>query len=126
VLDGVAKATASVRIVNQAVLAAALAVARVRLGFADPGSGAPPAAARQIPFERMDLATLIRRGYVQRIALNNGEIEKLFVGSDGAGSDEEALRNPDQLFVEIHVAYLNAPNIGRNLLGDAAWDSGLC
>ncbi|MDP3514321.1 MAG: 4Fe-4S binding protein, partial [Sulfuritalea sp.] len=28
---------------------------------------------------------------------------------------------PDDLFVEVHVAYLNAPNIGRNLLGDAAW-----
>ena len=122
VLDGVAKATASVRIVNQSVLASSLAVARVRLGFADPGSGAPPAVGKTLPFERLDLATLVRRGYVQRITLSNGDIETLFAGSEGAGSDEEALRNPDQVFVEIHVAYLNAPNIGRNLLGDAAWE----
>ena len=121
VLDGVAKATASVRIVNQSVIAAALAVARVRLGFADPGSGAPPAVVKPRPFERMDLATLIRRGYVQRMSFSNADIEKLFAGTEAAGSDEEALQKPDDSYVEIYVAYLNAPNIGQNLLGDAAW-----
>ncbi|MDP1613281.1 MAG: 4Fe-4S binding protein [Sulfuritalea sp.] len=122
VLDGVTKATASVRIVNQSVLAAALAVARVRLGFADPGSGAPAAVVKALPFERMDLAALIRRGYVQRIAPSNAEIEKLFADSEGAGADELASSKPDEAYVEIHVAYLNAPIIGRNLLGDAAWE----
>ena len=122
VLDGVAKATASVRIVNQSVLAAALAVARVRLGFADPGNGAPAAIVKDLPFERMDLATLVRRGYVQRMSLSNAEIEKLFAGSEGAGTDEEALAKPGDSYVEVYVAYLNAPNIGRNLLGDIAWE----
>jgi NosR/NirI family nitrous oxide reductase transcriptional regulator len=122
VLDGVTKATASVRIVNQSVLAAGLAVARVRLGFADPGSGAPPAVVKPLPFERMDLATLIQRGYVQRLSVSNAEIEKLFAGSEGAGTDEESLKKPDEIFVEILVAHLNAPNIGRNLLGDANWE----
>ena len=121
VLDGVAKATASVRIVNQSVLAASLAVARIRLGFADPGSGAPHAVVKPLPFEPMDLATLIRRGYVQRMAFSNAEIEKLFAGTEAAGSDEEALQKPDEAYVEVYVAYLNAPNIGQNLLGDAAW-----
>ncbi|MDZ4255020.1 MAG: 4Fe-4S binding protein [Sulfuritalea sp.] len=121
VLDGVAKATASVRIVNQSVLAAALAVARARLGFADPGSGAPPAVVKPLPFEPMDFATLVKRGHVQRLSLSNADVEKLFAGSEGAGSDEQALSKPEELFVEVYVAYLNAPNIGRNLLGDAAW-----
>jgi NosR/NirI family nitrous oxide reductase transcriptional regulator len=122
VLDGVTKATASVRIVNQSVLAAGLAVARVRLGFADPGSGAPPAVVKPLPFERMDLATLIQRGYVQRLSVGNAEIEKLFAGSEGAETDEESLKKPAELYVEIFVAHLNAPNIGRNLLGDANWE----
>lgn len=121
VLDGVTKATASVRIVNQSVLAASLAVARAHLGFADPGSGAPAAAPKPQPFEAMDLAALIRRGYVQRLSLSNADVEKLFAGSEGAGSDEQALSRPGELFVEVYVAYLNAPGIGRNLLGDAAW-----
>ncbi|OHC65257.1 MAG: 4Fe-4S binding protein [Rhodocyclales bacterium GWA2_65_19] len=120
-LDGVTKATASVRIVNQSVLAAALAVARVRLGFADAGSGAPPARLKPQPFERLDFAALLKRGYVQRLALSNAEVEQLFADSEGAAADEEGLRQPGELFVEIYVAYLNAPNIGRNLLGDDAW-----
>jgi transcriptional regulator of nitric oxide reductase len=122
VLDGVTKATASVRIVNQSVLAAALAVARSRLGFADAGDGAPPAVVKALPFERMDLATLLQRGYVQRIAFRNADIEKLFAGTEGAGTDERASSHPDETYVEVFVAYLNSPNIGRNLLGDTNWE----
>ena len=121
VLDGVTKATASVRIVNQSVIAASLAVARARLGFAAQGSGAPPAIVKDLPFEKLDLAALIQRGYVQRLSLSNAEVEKLFAGSDGAGTDDQGLRQPGDLFIEVYVAYLNAPNIGRNLLGEAAW-----
>ncbi|MBI4985159.1 MAG: 4Fe-4S binding protein [Rhodocyclales bacterium] len=120
-LDGVSKATASVRIANQTVLAAALAVARARLGFAAPGSGLPAAVPKRLAFERLDFDALVERGYVQRLTLGNAEVERLFAGSDAAGSDAEALRQPDALFVEVLVAYLNAPNVGRNLLGDAAW-----
>ena len=123
VFDGIAKATASIRIANQSVLGAALAVARARLGFANQGDSRPPALVKVLPFERLDFDTLIRRGYVQRLALSNAEAEKLFAGTEGADTDEEASRRPNDLFIELYVAYLNAPNIGRNLLGDAAWTS---
>jgi NosR/NirI family nitrous oxide reductase transcriptional regulator len=121
VLDGVTKATASVRIANQTVLAAALAVARSRLGFADRGSGAPPAVVKRQPFERLDFAALLERGYVQRLVLSNADAEKLFAGSDAAGLDDVARQKPADVFMELYVAYLNAPNIGRNLLGDDNW-----
>jgi transcriptional regulator of nitric oxide reductase len=123
VFDGIAKATASIRIANQSVLGAALAVARSRLGFASQGDSGPPALVKKLPLERLDLDTLIQRGYVQRLALSNAESEQLFAGSEGARTDEEALQRPNDLFIELYVAYLNAPNIGRNLLGDAAWAS---
>ena len=61
VLDGVTKATASVRIVNQTVLGAALAVARAKLGFADPGARGPAAQARAERYERLDFAGLLAR-----------------------------------------------------------------
>lgn len=121
VLDGVAKATASVRIVNQTVLAAALAVARKRLGFADLGSGAPPAVVKEMPFEPLGFEALVQRGYVRKLSLSNAEAEALFAGSEGAGVDAEALQDPAGTFLELYVAYLNPPHIGRNLLGDAAW-----
>jgi NosR/NirI family transcriptional regulator, nitrous oxide reductase regulator len=123
VFDGIAKATASIRIANQSVLNAALAVARSRLGLADQGDSGPPALVKILPFERIDFDTLIRRGYVQRLAFSNAQAEQLFAGTEVARIDEEALQRPNDLFIELYVAYLNAPNIGRNLLGDAAWAS---
>ncbi|MBI4988291.1 MAG: 4Fe-4S binding protein [Rhodocyclales bacterium] len=121
VLDGVTKATASVRIVNQTVLAAALEVARARLGFAAGGQRGPPAVPRAGRYEPLGFAMLLQRGHIQRLRLSNAEVEQLFSGSAGAGLDDEALKNPQDLFIEIYVAYLNAPTIGRNLLGDAAY-----
>ena len=123
VFDGIAKATASIRIANQSVLGAAMAVARARLGLADQGDSGPPALVKKLPFEQLDIDTLIRRGYLQRLALSNAEAEQLFTGTELAGIDEEALQRPNDLFIELYVAYLNAPNIGRNLLGDTAWAS---
>jgi transcriptional regulator of nitric oxide reductase len=121
VLDGVAKATASVRIVNQTVLASALAVARKRLGFADPGETALPAVPKADSYEPLSFDQLVQRGYVKRLTLSNAQAEALFAGGDGAGVDDEALHDPQGLFVDLYVAYLNAPVIGRNLLGERAW-----
>lgn len=119
VLDGVTKATASVRIVNQTVLAAALAVARARLKFgAAPGAAAKP---RLDLFERLDVAELRRSGAIGELRLRNAEVERLFAGSEGAGIDEIANADPGGLFVELLVGYLNVPSIGRAILGDAEY-----
>jgi transcriptional regulator of nitric oxide reductase len=123
VLDGVSKATASIRIANQSILGAALLVARSKLGAADQGERPPPGLVKDTPFEKLDLDALIKRGYVQRVELSNAEVEKLFAGTDGAGIDAEVLQRPAERFLELYIAYLNAPIIGRNLLGDANWAS---
>ncbi|MBK7236448.1 MAG: 4Fe-4S binding protein [Sterolibacteriaceae bacterium] len=121
VLDGVSKATASVRIVNQSVLGAALAVARARLGFADPGAHGPPARARADVFEPLDFAALESRGLVGHLRLTNAEAERLFSGTDGAEVDEEGLAHPQDTLADLYVGYVNAPTIGRALLGDARY-----
>jgi NosR/NirI family nitrous oxide reductase transcriptional regulator len=118
VLDGVTKATASVRIVNQTVLAAALAVARAKLGFADPGKRGPAAQARGDVYEPLDFATLVERGIVGHLHLTNAEAEKLFAGTDGAEVDEQGLARPAETLVDLYVGYVNAPTAGRALLGD--------
>ncbi|MCX7169674.1 MAG: 4Fe-4S binding protein, partial [Proteobacteria bacterium] len=124
VFDGISKATASIRIANQSVLNSAFTVARTRLGFAGGAADSgPPAVVKKVAFEKLDVDTLIKRGYMQRLTLTNAEVEKLFVGTDGAGVDEEALLHPNDLFLELFIANLNPPNIGRNLLGDEAWNS---
>ena len=119
VLDGVSKATASVRIVNQSVLAAAFAVARAKLGFTDPGARGPAAQARADLYEPLDFAGLKARGLIGHLRLANAEAERLFAGTDGAEVDEEGLAHPQDALVDLYVGYLNAPTIGRALLGDA-------
>ncbi len=121
VLDGVTKATASVRIVNQSVLAAAFAVARAKLGFADPGARGPAAQARADVYEPLDFAGLLARGLVGHLRLANAEAERLFAGTDGAEVDEEGLARPQDALVDLYVGYVNAPTIGRALLGDAGY-----
>ncbi|MBL8483360.1 MAG: 4Fe-4S binding protein [Rhodocyclaceae bacterium] len=121
VLDGVAKATASVRIVNQTVLAAALEVARVKLGYADTRKKGPVARARADQYEALTFQQLLERGMIARLSLSNRQAEALFAGSDGAGVDADALAHPDDTFVDLYIAYVNAPTIGRALLGDAAY-----
>ena len=125
-LDGVAKATASVRIVNQSVLAAALSVARARLGFAqgrDPGM-----MARVLPLYRevLDTRTMLAQGLVGQLHLDNGDVDRLFAGSGGAGLDGQA-RGPKgrvasgSTFVDMHVALVSVPAIGSQLLDDRSW-----
>ncbi|PKO92309.1 MAG: 4Fe-4S binding protein [Betaproteobacteria bacterium HGW-Betaproteobacteria-10] len=120
VLDGVTKATASIHIINQTVLASALAVARVRLGLATP-SQRSAAEVRTELFESKDFATLLKDGDIVHRQWTNAEIETLFAGSEGSGLDPIALSEPGAAFVDLYVAYLNAPSIGRALLGDAEY-----
>jgi transcriptional regulator of nitric oxide reductase len=120
-IDGVSKATASVRIINQSVLASALKVSRGKLGF---GGGRDPdqiARVRQDVFEPMDLPRMMREGLVRRLRVGNREAERLFSGSAGAGLDAEALAHPDDVFIDLYVAWVSVPAIGRNLLTAAGW-----
>ncbi len=122
VLDGVTKATASIRIINQTVLTSALAVARAKLGFAGSEDIGPPATVKADVFEPMDFQSLVDSGAVGHLRLTNAEVEALYADSDVAGDDPEAASDPDGLFLELWVAYLNVPSIGRTLLGDDGYE----
>lgn len=122
-LDGIAKATTSVRIVNQTVLTAALAVARAKLGFSERRESGPPAQPIPAVLEKPGVAALLEQGMIGRLRLSNAEIERRFVGTEGAQADPEGLAAPDETFVDLYVAYLNAPTIGRAILGDAQYEA---
>ncbi|HJV49869.1 MAG TPA: 4Fe-4S binding protein [Noviherbaspirillum sp.] len=120
-IDGVAKATASVRIINQSVLSAALKVARRKLGFSGLRDPDQIARIRQDVDERLDAKTLAADGLFKPLVLRNADVEKAFAGTPGAGLDEQAAARPEELFVDMRVAYVSVPSIGRSLLDDASW-----
>ncbi|MGP1628548.1 MAG: 4Fe-4S binding protein, partial [Giesbergeria sp.] len=120
-IDGVAKATASTRIVNQSLLSAALKVARAKLGFA---LGTDPDQVGRIKshlYQPMDFSALERAGLVTHKTLLNKEVEAAFKGTVGERQDEIARREPDSVFTEMLVLHLNVPSVGRNVLSDKAW-----
>ncbi len=120
-IDGVSKATASVRIINQSALSAALKVARKKLGFAEGRD--PDLIARIKPdlYEAMTPQSLRQRGLITPVLMRNSEMEKAFADSAGAGLDALALARPEEAFVDMDVSYVSVPTIGRNLLGEAGW-----
>ena len=117
-IDGVAKATASVRIVNQSLLAASLRVARARLGFAGGRDPELLARVRQDTYRPMDWNALARAGLVAHLRVTHAQVEQAFAGS---GVEQPGTGGPDDTYTELWVVYLSTPVTGRNLLGDAGW-----
>lgn len=121
-IDGVTKATASVRIFNQSVLASSLKVAREKLGFA---KGRDPDLIARLNtdfFQQMSWEELIAAGLIEKVRFSNGEVDKQFVDTIGEGQDPEAIEAPEENFIELYVANLTVPSVGRNLLLPQAWE----
>lgn len=121
-LDGVSKATASVRIINQSILSAALKVARKKLGFAEGRDPELIARIRPDVSESHTVRDMIDAGLIKHVVLRNAEIEKKFIASDGSGLDAEAIAHPQDTFIDLYIAYVSVPGIGRNLLRESAWN----
>ena len=121
-IQGVSKATASLRIINQSLLSSALAIARARLGFA--AGRDPDLIGRVKPdlYKPMDFGELLREQLVSRKTWRNRDIEVAFQGTVGEAQDPEALRAPDDVFTDMLVAPVSVPSVGRNLLAPRAWD----
>lgn len=120
-IDGVAKATASVRIINQSLLSAALKVARKKLGFSSVQDPDRIARIRQDVAESMTWKALSDGGLLKSFLLRNADVEKAFAGTDGAGLDDIVRARPDGVFSDMQVALVSVPSIGRSLLDEASW-----
>ncbi len=120
-IDGISKATASVRIINQSMLSAALAVARAKLGFA---AGRDPdliGRVRTELYQPMGWGELLKAGLITRKTWLNRDVEAAFKGTVGEGQDPLALQSPDEPYAEFLIAQLDVPTVGRNLLTPREW-----
>jgi transcriptional regulator of nitric oxide reductase/polyferredoxin len=118
-VDGISMATASTRVINQSILASALAVARAKLGFGAANVGLKVEARADL-YEPLTLADLVARGWVGRLTVTNAHAASAFKGT---GVEDRAEGPPDAVLTDLIVAYLNVPTIGRNLLGEVRYDA---
>lgn len=119
-IDGISKATVSVRIINESVLAAALLVSRRKLGFGAGKGAAGIARVRTDLPDAMTFQRLLDEGLVRHLRMTNAQMEKLYAGSDGARLDEEALRQPGDIFIDLYLACVSVPGVARSLLTEAS------
>ena len=118
-VDGISMATASTRVINEAILAASLAVARKKLGFGA-GNVGLKVEAKPDTYEALSFAELQARGFVRRFTVTNAAAEAAFAGTGVAGGGDGG---PEAALSDLTLAYLNAPSIGRNLLGEARFSA---
>ncbi|WP_296754041.1 4Fe-4S binding protein [Thiobacillus sp.] len=102
-LDAITGATVTVIAENQVVLRSGLAVAK-QVGIIEP-TVRPQA--KFSPVEgKLDWNALLKNGGVQRL-----KVDTVAVG----------MPRSDQPYIDIHFGYLNAPAVGRSVLGDAVY-----
>ncbi|MGH1454537.1 MAG: 4Fe-4S binding protein [Paracoccaceae bacterium] len=112
-LNGVTKATASVRIAHESVMGAALAVAREKMQGISAG---PPAEPDRSIDESLTWADLVAQGIATRKTVSNAEIDALFSGTLWEDDDPEARNTPAAPYLDLWVVDIGPPSIARAAL----------
>ena len=121
-VDAVAGATVTAMVVNEVIMRAAHEVAVSLKLIKDKASTAQKVAlVRADLFEPANWAQLTGNGALRRLHLTRGQVDAAFKGTEAEGVEVAAPGQVDETFIDLYVADLNAPTIGRNLLGDAQY-----
>jgi len=127
-LDIVSGATVTIMVIDDSIVRAGLKVAReLGLGGMSGGGGATQPTRvidMERPVEIEDWQTLTGDGSLRRLSLDIGQINDAFAGH----GDERAQKHPekgapDDTFIDLYVALVSVPTIGRSLLGDAEYEN---
>ncbi len=112
-LDGVTKATASVRIAHESLLAAALKVAREKMKGVATG---PPAYPDPDYAEDLTWDDLVAQGIAVRKRVTNAEVDAAFAGTLWEDDDPEAQDYPEETYLDLWVVDLGPPSVARAVL----------
>jgi NosR/NirI family nitrous oxide reductase transcriptional regulator len=128
-VDIVSGATVTVLVMGDSVVRSAVRLIRSgRLGAAQgaPATAAAPPALRSLDLtksEVRDWQTLLGDGSVRRLSLTVGEVNEAYLqaGNQEAANNAETA-DPNDTFIDMYVAPVSVPTIGRSLLGDQAYE----
>lgn len=112
-LDGVTKATASVRIAHESILAATLTVAREKMqGIAS----APPVRPDPAQTAPLDWDTLVTRGLARNLRVTNAELDKEFAATIWADDDPLATADPAGIYLDLWAVDIGPPAVAQAVL----------
>lgn len=118
-LDGVTKATASVRIAHETILAAAFEVAREHLQGVASG---PPAKPDMTYEENLAWDDLVAQGIASRRLVINAEVDAAFQGSLWEDDDPIARDAPQDAYLDLWIIDVGPPSIARAVLSEYSFD----
>lgn len=120
-VDAISSATVTSMVTNRTITEAALKVAISRhLLPADVMSRLPIAHVRKEEFQKSNWTGLLGNGSIRHLKVTATQVNKAFKGRQG----EVRHHIPKSgVFIDLYYAYLNAPSIGRNLLGKADYEA---
>ena len=127
-LNIISGATVTVMVIDDSVVRSGLHVARA-LGLG--GLGAAPAAASGPVMEvnpdataPADWATLEGDGTIRRLVLDVATVNETFAHhADPRAAEKPLTEPPETIFIDMQVALVSQPGIGRALLGDAGYEN---
>lgn len=112
-LDGVTKATASVRIAHESILAAAQAIAREKMA----GIGAASSSRPNLEYsEALTWDDLVSQGLVTHKTVTNAQMQTAFEGTKFFDDDPEALEHPEAPYLDLWLVDLGPPSIAAAVL----------
>ena len=125
-LDIISGATVTIMVIDDSLVRAGIKVARaLGLGGLSPVQADGPK--REVDMAREEVAdwtTLAGDGSVRRMTLDIGQINAAFV----ATGDQRAIKRPeagapDDTFIDMNMALVSVPSIGKSLLGEAEYQN---
>jgi transcriptional regulator of nitric oxide reductase len=121
-VDGVTRATVSVMVINDTIIASALKVARAKLeGFA----AASTVRIDTDYFQTLNFKQLVEQGYISHWKISTEQSLKLAENESNelVGVIEDLVEENDEAndFVDLYFAFVNIPVIGKNLLGEVEY-----
>ncbi|ABC30139.1 Regulator of nitric oxide reductase transcription [Hahella chejuensis KCTC 2396] len=120
-VDAITGATVTVMVVNESIMRSVRKVA-TSLGLINANATAPiRAEVLEDLFNTADWAQLTGAGAIRRLHLSRGQVDESFRGTAAEGVDDAPPDSRDETFINLYYAYLNAPTIGRNLLGESQY-----
>ena len=127
-VDIVSGATVTVLVMGDSVVRSAVKLIRSgRLGETGAATaGAPAAPARVVNpdvSQILDWNTLVGDGSVRSLRLTVGEVTKAFADAgQKQAADRPETANADDRFIDLYLAPVSVPAIGRSLLGDVVYE----
>ncbi|OUS32974.1 4Fe-4S binding protein [Rhodobacterales bacterium 56_14_T64] len=123
-LEIISGATVTIMIIDDSLVRAGIKLARaLGLGGLAPRlDGGPTREVDRTQDATYDWGTLAGDGSVRRLTLDIGQINSAFaVTGDERAAKRPEPGDPDDTFIDLNIALVSVPSIGKSLLGDAEY-----